>query len=111
MPEAPQNSQHEKVSPARCTAWNRLLKRKTGSPDYKKDAEIEKFNVALCDSYNVDFSIVNGDKESGPYLDVVLYDDDQEVQTLPASFEKLEGTYKFYDSVEGRELVLILEKE
>jgi len=109
--ELPTNSQREKISATKCDYFNQFLAMKQGSSEHKKDSQIASHTVLLCDDYSVDLNLINGDKESGPYLDVVLFDGGEEVQTLPPSRTKLEGTYKFYDSVEKRELSFVIERE
>jgi hypothetical protein len=109
--ELPTNSQREMIDANICDYFNKFLAMKKGSTEHKKDAQIASHTVLLSDSYSVDFNLVNGDKEAGPYLDVVLFDDNgQEVQTLPPERTQLEGTYKFYDSVEKRDLTLIIQR-
>lgn len=106
---APQNSQHEKVEAERCDYFNRFLAMKEGSAEHKFGCQIASFTVLLCDDYSVDLNLVNGEADDAPYLDVHFRDGDQEVETF-IRCDKLEGTYKFYDSYEKRELVLILER-
>ena len=109
--ELPTNAQQETIDAATCDYFNRFLAMKKGSPDHKRDRQIASHTVLLSDTYSVDFNLVNGDSEAGPYLDVVLFDDNgEEVQTLPPERNQLEGTYKFYDSVEKRELTLIIQR-
>jgi hypothetical protein len=108
--EIPTNSQVEKIDASTCDYFNRYLGMRVGSKEFKKDQQIASQTVLLCDSYSVDFNLVNGDDEAGPYLDVVLFDDGEEVQTLPPTRIQLEGTYKFYDSYEKRELTLIIKR-
>ena len=108
--ELPTNSQRETIDADTCDYFNKFLAMKKGSPEYKRDRQIASHTVLLCDEYSVDFNLINGDKEDGPYLDIVLFDDGEEVQTLPVSRGQLEGTYKFYDSIEKRELTLIIQR-
>lgn len=108
--ELPTNAQRETIDAATCNYFNRFLAMKKGSPEHKRDAQIASKTILLSDTYFVDFNLVNGDKEAGPYLDVVLFDDGEEVQTLPPERTQLEGIYKFYDSVEKRELTLIIQR-
>jgi hypothetical protein len=88
------------------TYWNSVLSQKQGLEGKPFDQEIESFEVPLCDDYVALFKLVNGDEQSGPYLDVSLYDGDQEVQVIDPGFETLNGIYTFYDSYEKRELSL-----
>ncbi len=108
--ELPTNAQRETIDVATCDYFNKFLAMKKGSPEYKRDAQIASKTILLCEGYSVDFYLVNGDDEAGPYLDVVLFDSGMEVQTLPPERTQLEGTYKFYDSVEKRELTLIIQR-
>jgi hypothetical protein len=109
--ELPTNTQRETIEAARCDYFNTFLAMKTRSVAFKKNSQILSHTVLLSDAYCVDFNLVNGDDEAGPYLDVILFDEGQEVQVLPPERTKIEGTYKFYDSFEKRELTLILERE
>jgi len=108
--ELPTNAQRETIDAATCGYFNKFLAMKKGSTEHKRDAQIASRTILLCDDYSVDFNLVNGDKEAGPYLDVVLFDGGEEVQTLPPERNQLEGTYKFYDSVEKRDLTLIIQR-
>lgn len=108
--ELPTNAQRETIDAATCEYFNRSLAMTRGSDEFKKDRQIASKTVLLSDNYSVDFNLVNGDDEAGPYLDVVLFDDGEEVQTLPPERTQLEGTYKFYDSYEKRELTLIIQR-
>jgi hypothetical protein len=108
--DLPTNAQRETIDAATCDYFNKFLAMKKGSPEFKRDRQIASKTVLLCDDYSVDFNLVNGDKEAGPYLDVVLFDGGEEVQTLPPERTQLEGTYKFYDPVEKRELTLIIQR-
>lgn len=109
--ELPSNAQREKIDAATCEYFNSFLAMTSCSTGHKKNYQIASKTVLLSDNYSVDFNLVNGDDEAGPYLDVILFDDGEEVQTLPPDRTQLEGTYKFYDSVEKRELTLVIERE
>lgn len=97
------------VPSERLAVWNSILSLKKGSPDFLFDREISVFEVPLQDGYSADFSLVNGDKESGPYLDVVFSLDGQEVNVLPPGFEKLDGSYTLVDHSDGTTFVLSLQ--
>ena len=98
-----------KVPAERLSVWNALLLLKKASPDFLFDREISFFEVPLENDYSVDFRLVNGDKEAGPYLDVLFCLDGQEIQVLDPSFEKLDGTYIFHDHNAGLKFVVTLE--
>lgn len=108
--ELPTNAQRETIDAATCDYFNKFLAMKKGSTEHKRDAQIASKTVLLSDDYSVDFNLVNGDNEAGPYLDVVLFDGGEEVQALPPERTQFEGTYKFYDSYEKRELTLIIQR-
>jgi len=93
----------------RLSVWNALLLLKKGSPDFLFGREISMFEVPLQNGYSAGFSLVNGDKEAGPYLDVVFYFDGQEINVLPPGFEKLDGNYTFVDHSDGTKFVLSLQ--
>lgn len=90
---------------------NNTLALKSAHPDFKHDHLIYSFTVSLCDAYEVDFKLVNGDDESGPYLDVVLFDDGMEVCSLEPNREKIEGEYILWDSIEDRYFTVRIEDE
>lgn len=101
----------EYIDASTCNYYNRFLAMKVGSSEFKRDSQIASHTVLIQDNYSVDFNLVNGDELSGPYLDVVLFEDAIELQTLPASRTRIEGTYRFFDPTEERELVLEIRRE
>lgn len=88
------------VPKERIENWNKILALKTALEDHPHDEVIEEFDIELFkgEQYVVTFKLVNGDKEAGPYLDVIFCDDGSEIQTLPAGHERLDKTYSLSDS-------------
>lgn len=69
---------------------------KNGSKEYKRDSQITSATILLDNNMSVDFNLVNGNSDSGPYLDVVLFDENGcEIESLPPFAEKMEGSYSF----------------
>lgn len=93
------------VSKERIEQWNKILALKTALEDHGHDLVIDEFDIDLFEGeqYVVSFKLVNGDKEAGPYLDVTLWDDGSEIQTLPPSHERLDGTFMLRDSFMQKE--------
>lgn len=74
----------------------------------KYNAQVASVTVILCDNYSVDFNLINGNLEDPPYLDVVLFDNGQEIQHLDPVFVTLNGVYKFHDRHGKKDISLTL---
>lgn len=103
-----------KTVPAkRIQEWNAILARRSAHVGVKHGEVIEEFDIKLFDDeeLEVQFKLVNGDKECCPYLDVILWDDGVEVSVCHPGHEKLDDEFKFRDSYMGREYTLIITPE
>ncbi len=86
----------EKLPSSQIAFYNRFLAMKQGSKEYKRDCQISSATILLDNNMSVDFNLVNGNSDSGPYLDVVLFDENGcEIESLPPFAEKMEGLYSF----------------
>jgi hypothetical protein len=93
------------VPKERIEQWNKILALKTALEDHGHDLVIDEFDIDLFkgEQHVVTFKLVNGDKESGPYLDVVLWDDGTEVYVCQSGHERLDDTFFMRDSYMGKE--------
>lgn len=92
--------------------WNKILELKTAVEGTKRDEVIERFDFELFpgeENYVVEFKLVNGDKESGPYLDIILWDDSNEVFVSDPSHQKIDDEFFVRDSHMNREFTIVLE--
>lgn len=70
---------------------NKILRRRTQHPEYKRDSVIETFTADFGDGYQADIKVCNGE---GPYVDPVLFDEGCEATTGDVT-DKLDGEYQF----------------
>lgn len=94
--------------------WNEILRLKKAVEGTKRDEVIERFDIVLFpgdedETYEVEFKLVNGNEDSGPYLDVILWDDGQEVFVCDPSFERLDTEFWMRDSYMNKEFRIALE--
>jgi len=94
--------------------WNRILGLKKADEGTKRDEVIERFDMELFpgdkdETYVVEFKLVNGNEDSGPYLDVILWDDGSEVFVCDPSFERLDTEFFVRDSYMNKEFRIALE--
>lgn len=94
--------------------WNNILGLKKAVEGAKQDEVIERFNIVLFpgdedETYVAEFKLVNGNEDSGPYLDVILWDDGSEVFVCDPSFERLNTEFFVRDSYMNKEFRIALE--
>lgn len=94
--------------------WNKILSLKKAYEGTNRHEVIERFNVVLFpgdndETYEVEFNLVNGGENSGPYLDVILWDDGQEIFVCDPSFERLDTEFWVRDSYLNKEFRIVLE--
>ena len=77
--------------------FNKILKRKTASPDYNRDGVIIAYTAKFRNGFEADIKVCNGD---GPYVDPVLFDERGHEVVVNDVAEQLQGKYIFeYDGV------------
>jgi len=75
--------------------FNLLLGSNVIATEYQEGGLVEKFTVTVG-AYEVDYILVNGTKDSGPWMDVIVYDNDgNEAYIFPPDREKVNGEYIF----------------
>ena len=94
--------------------WNNILSLKKAAEGTKRDEVIERFDLVLFpgdedETYVVEFKLVNGNEDSGPYLDVILWNDGSEVFVCDPSFERLDTEFFVRDSLMNKEFRIVLE--
>jgi len=104
--------------------WRENLARKSWNPEYPAGEVIQEvaktFGVAGT-RYEVALKLVNsepdrareaggglGEPSGGPYLDAIVFADGSEQCVLPPEREQLDGEYVFRDSVENRDIRVLV---
>ena len=75
--------------------YQALLDRTAYDPESSKDDVIETFSGTFKNGFEVDIKVVNGDTESGAYIDPVLFDENNNEVGLCDPSDTLLGEYRF----------------
>lgn len=80
---------------------DQFLKQNSAVPDCGACEVLETITIPIQNTpLEVDLKVVNSD--SGPYLDVVLYENGNEIATLPPGYDSIKGEYTF--DIDGEEI-------
>lgn len=91
---------------------NSLLAMRVGDPKQKYNETVTCLTAKFSDGCEVDIKVVNGNEECGPWLDVILFDDQGwEITALPPEGESVVGEFDFYVELDGKKMLYHLEIE
>lgn len=91
----------------RANKCDQILALKVADPGYKENDQIDGMTVTVSETYEIDFNLYNGNEETGPWLDAILFDTCCEVMTLDPVHESITGT-SFTFNVDDENLTIIV---
>ena len=77
---------------------NQILNLKTGLKDTKEGHLIQKFDFSFLDQKSAEVKICNGDKESPPWIDCVLFSEEgNEISCFVSEKYNIENEFVLWD--------------
>lgn len=94
------------IEKSRILQLDELIKSTTAIENCGECEVLDTITIPIPDSVlEVDIKVVNS--ESGPYVDVVLFENGHEVACLPPAYDSVEGEYAF--ELDGEEILISVE--